>query len=83
MARAFNNPGFATFKTGKKEQGPDLINHSLTLDKGNSYAYKNLGIIYMKSGERAKAKEYLQLALKYKYTEMHDDEVLKLIQIVS
>ncbi|MEM6264011.1 MAG: tetratricopeptide repeat protein [Bacteroidota bacterium] len=73
-----DNLGFAYFKLGKLELALEKINNSIQLDKGNSFAYKNRALVYLAMSEPELAREDLNLAEKYGYTEMYDDEVLKL-----
>ena len=75
IAYAWDNLGFSKFKLGEKEQGLGMINKSLELDKGNSYAYKNKGVVLSEQGNKAEARENFMLAIKFGYTEQYGDEV--------
>jgi tetratricopeptide (TPR) repeat protein len=77
---AYNNLGFALYRLGNQQSGINAIRQSLELDMGNPYTYKNLGIIYMEIGDNVNAKEQFELALKYRYTALYDNEVLELLE---
>jgi len=74
-----NNLGFTKYKLGDTEDGLALIDRSLELDKGNSYAYHNKGIIFMEQGDKTEARKNFKLALKFGFTEKYDDEVERLL----
>ena len=80
FAYPWNNLGFAKYKLGETEQAMSLIDKSLELDKGNSFAYKHKGIIFMEQGNKAGAFKNFNLAIKFGYTEEHGDEVIKLLE---
>lgn len=79
-AYPWDNLGFVKYKLGHTEEALILIDKSLDLDKGNSFAYKYKGIIYMEQDNKTLALEQFQLALKYRYTETYGEEVLQLIK---
>lgn len=82
-AFAHCNLGYALFKLGNIQAGIAAINKSLSLNKSNCFAYKHLGVIYLERKDEQMARQNLQLALKYKYTELYGDEVLTLLQQLS
>jgi Tfp pilus assembly protein PilF len=51
------------------------VKKSIDLDNTNSYAYKNLAIIYLKDGKKKDACENLKKALELGYADRYDDEV--------
>ncbi|HEV7780630.1 MAG TPA: tetratricopeptide repeat protein [Chitinophagaceae bacterium] len=80
FAYPWDNLGFVKYKLGDTGQALILIDKALELDKGNSYAYKYKGIIFMEQDNKTLAMENFQLALKYGYTKTYGDEVLQLIE---
>lgn len=80
FAYPYNNLGFAKYKLGDRQEGIRLIDHSLTLDRGNSYAYMFKGTIFLEAGEYALAKEQFELALRYGFTRQYGNEVLELMK---
>ena len=74
-----NNLGFTKYKLGKMNEGLALIDSSLELDKGNSHAYRNKGIIFMEQRNKTEARKNFNLALKFGFTEEYDDEVERLL----
>jgi len=47
----YNNMGYSKILQGQLEEGKALIDKYLTYDAENAYAYKALGIYYLKSGD--------------------------------
>jgi len=83
FAFPFDNLGFAKFKLGQIEVAFSLIDKSLTLDKGNAYAYMYKGKIFSALNNKPQAAENFNLALKYGFTKKYGDEVLKLLENLS
>jgi tetratricopeptide (TPR) repeat protein len=80
FAYAWNNLGFVHFKLGQINKALELINKSLELDKGNSFAYKNKGIISLEQNDKAEALNNFKMALRYGYTKKYGHEVLELMK---
>ena len=51
---------------------------SIKLYPSNSYAYRNLGLIYLEMGENEKACEAFEKALLLRFTESYGPEVMEL-----
>lgn len=79
LAYPWNNLGYANFKLGNNEKAIELINKSIEIDKGNAYAYRNLGLIYLSNQNKDGAKINFQKALRFGYTKLHGTEVQNLI----
>lgn len=47
MAYAYNNRGYTKHKFGMNEEALEDIDHSISLLPGNSYAYRNRGLVYL------------------------------------
>jgi tetratricopeptide (TPR) repeat protein len=59
---AANNLGLTRIKTGKREEGLQLINFSLSLDDTNAWAVRNKGIYYLEIGEKEEALHFFEEA---------------------
>jgi len=64
FAYSLNNRGRAKIELGMEEEGFKDIMHSINLDEKNAYAYRNLGIYYIRKKNKTKALENLELAIK-------------------
>ncbi|MBO9562053.1 MAG: tetratricopeptide repeat protein [Niastella sp.] len=80
FAYPYDNLGFVKHKLGQTTEAFTLIDKSLELDKGNSYAYMFKGRIYLDQDNKALALEQFQLALRYGFTKTYGEEVLQLIK---
>lgn len=69
-----NNLGYVLYKLGHVQEGIAAIIQSLTFDKSNYNAYYNLGLIYMETGDKDKARQYLENALYYHNDPLYDNE---------
>ena len=69
---SYNNRGIAKVQLGMLEEGFADIQHSLSLDNKNSYAYMNLGIYYLKK------KDYEQAIVNFKIANEIDPNTLGL-----
>lgn len=74
-AFAHNNKGFALYRLGKTEDGIRSIRHSLTLDRGNAYAWRNLAVIAHETGDKATAKSHADKAFLYHYRRDFGDDL--------
>lgn len=74
-AFALNNRGFALYRLGEKEAGYESITDSLTIDRGNAYAWRNLAVIALETGDRAKAKRNADKAFLYHYRRDFGDDL--------
>ena len=83
FAYSWDNMGFSLHRLGQTEKGMELINKALELDKGNSFAYKYKGIIYMEQNNKEEAINNFQIALKYGYTFKYGNEVNELLAKLS
>lgn len=50
-----NNKGYYLLNLGKLEDGKNIIENVLTIDKSNAWAYRNLGFYYLKTKDFTKA----------------------------
>lgn len=75
-----NNYGFNKHKLGQTELGIELIQSSLRLNAGNSYAYRNLGVIALDQGNYPKSCEHLEKAKKLNFFSSYGSEVNDLLQ---
>ena len=76
----FNNLGLVLAKIGKVDEGFKLINHSISLDPNNSYAYKNRAKVYLIKGNKIKAMKDLKRAKLLDYHLDYNNEVNELIE---
>jgi len=74
-AFALDNKGYSLFRTGAVEAGVHLINESLQIDKGNSYAYRNLAIIAKESGDTDQAMIMAEKAFLFGYKQDYGDDL--------
>jgi tetratricopeptide (TPR) repeat protein len=80
FAYPWDNLGFARCKLGEVSAGLELIDKSLEMDKGNSYAYRNKGIVFFEQNRHGEALKQFQLALKFGYTEKYGSEVSEYLE---
>jgi tetratricopeptide (TPR) repeat protein len=64
--------GFLYHKLGNSEKGIADLEEALHINNNNSFAYRNLGIIYYDLGNYNKACEYLQKARTLGYKKIYD-----------
>ncbi|CAH8290906.1 putative secreted protein (Por secretion system target) [Mariniflexile fucanivorans] len=64
--------GFIYHKLGKSEDGIADLEEAINIKKDNTYAHRNLGIIYLELGNYKKACEYLQKAKELGYEKIYD-----------
>lgn len=79
FAFPYNNRGFCKFKLGHIEGGKADILKSLELVPSNSYAYRNLGILYMENNDKENAIKKLEKAIELGYTEDYGEDVQTLL----
>lgn len=70
-----NNLGFAFFKTGRIEEGTELVKQSIQQDPENAYSYYNLARIYLQTDQKELMCEQLKLAKKYHFTVLYGNLV--------
>lgn len=75
-----NNLGYVDYLENKFEIGIQKIKESLELNSANSYAYKNLGLIYLKLNKKDLAKSNFEMALDLGFEELYGDELNILMQ---
>jgi hypothetical protein len=75
----YNNRGYAKIKTRDFAGARTDIFYSLTLDSNNSYAYKNLGLLFIALNQKDSSCLYLQKAKEKKFRENYGNEVDSLI----
>lgn len=68
--------GFLYHKLGDSEKGIQDLKEALKMDKNNSYAMKNLGIIYLDQKKYNQACELFEKAKGLDYTLVYDDNDL-------
>jgi len=73
-----NNRGFARLKLGETDSALKDFEESIESYPENSYAFKNLGLLYIEINQLDKACEYFDQAIKFKFTETYGDEVKQL-----
>lgn len=64
--------GFVYHKLGESEKGITDLKEALRLNKNNSFAYRNLGVVYYDLGNNKQACELLQKAKDLGYEKTHD-----------
>jgi tetratricopeptide (TPR) repeat protein len=74
-----NNFGFNKHKMGNTEEGLNLIQKSLKISPNNSYAYRNLAMIYIDQNDTVSACEHLLKAKELKFYTNYGNEVNELI----
>lgn len=65
--------GLLYHKLGESNKGIADLKEALKMDKNNSYAMKNLGIIYLDQQKYKKACELFQIANELKYSLVYDE----------
>lgn len=78
-AFAYNNKGYALMQLGQLEAAREHILKSLSLHKGNAYAYRNLALLYLKENNRVAAKEALLQAKRFRFAANYGPEVDELL----
>ncbi len=68
--------GFLYHKLGESEKGIQDLKEALEMDKNNSYAMKNLGIIYLEQQKYDEACKLFEKARELKYTLVFDENDL-------
>lgn len=68
--------GFLYHKLGESEKGIQDLKEALERDKNNSYAMKNLGIIYLEQQKYDEACQLFEKARELKYTFVFDENDL-------
>lgn len=77
MAVAYNNRGMVKHHLGHTNEGINDIKHSLKLYEANSYAYRNLAIIYGDTQKMDKACENCLKAIKLGFSTTYGSEMKK------
>ncbi|QTD38631.1 hypothetical protein JL193_04970 [Polaribacter batillariae] len=68
--------GFILHKLNRTDEGITDLEEALKINKENSYANKNLGVIYNELGEFEKSLKYLNKAKELNYTQKYDSNDL-------
>lgn len=74
----YNNRGYNKLQLGDLEGAMDDVNTSVKMDYTNSYAYRNRALIWLAKGEKDKACEDFEKAIRFGFTVRYGDEVEKL-----
>lgn len=77
----YNNRGFAKIKLKMFEEARRDIRKSLSIDSTNSFAYKNLGLLFIELKQKDSACFNLQTAKTKGFKENYGNEVDSLIAI--
>ncbi|GAA4239060.1 hypothetical protein GCM10022291_31920 [Postechiella marina] len=64
--------GFISHKLGESDSAIDDLKEAINLNKENSFAYRNLGVVYHDIGNHKLACKYLQKAKALGYEKKHD-----------
>lgn len=80
-AYAYNNRGFAFFMKGEYDQAKRDICTSLSLDANNSYAYRNLGLVFLQTQKLDSACVQFKKAEESGFSSKYGDEVESLLRI--
>ncbi len=76
----YNNRGYARIKLGKLKIAEQDIKRSITLHPDNSYAYRNLALLYIEKNQKEAICKNLEKAIELNFTVIYGDEVEKLLQ---
>ncbi len=71
----YTTRGLILHKLGETEKGISDLNEALSINKNNSYALKNLGVIYSDIKDYNKACIYLQKAKSLNYIKTHTNDI--------
>jgi tetratricopeptide (TPR) repeat protein len=80
-AYAYNNRGFAKMNLGGHQSAREDINRSIMLDPENSYAFKNLGILFLKTNKVDSACLQFSKASNMGYKKLYGGEVDSLLNV--
>jgi tetratricopeptide (TPR) repeat protein len=80
---SYNNLGYIYFKEKNYTEALRLVNHSLSMDASNPFAYRNRALIRMANRENELAKQDLLTAQALGFKEMYGDQVEELIAQLS
>lgn len=78
-AVTLNNFGYSLGMSGEVEMGLSLINQSLKVYPANAYAYRNIGVIYLRNKKRKDACENFKKAQELNFKATYGDEIEKLL----
>lgn len=70
-----NNKGYALLKTGHPQQAKEAIQHALSLDRGNAYAYRNLALVLIEEKDKEAALTAINKAIYYHYHEKFGNDI--------
>lgn len=79
LAYPLNNRGFVHYRLRNYDQALEDIKRSLEIDHQNSYAYKNLALVYLATDRNDEACENLVNAYLYGYHKFWGEEVNELL----
>lgn len=74
----WNNQGYAKYKLGDLDGALKDIRRSLKMRSWNSYAYRNLALVYLAQGRNNEACTALEKALSWGFTKEYGNEVKQL-----
>lgn len=80
FAYAYNNKGYVLMQLGYLNNARELIYKSLEFNRGNPYAYRNLGLLYIKEQNYHAAREMLETAKLYRFNRKYGNEVDMLLE---
>ncbi|MCF8295921.1 MAG: tetratricopeptide repeat protein [Saprospiraceae bacterium] len=79
QALIYSNRGYTYYKKGDYTNALKDINYSISLYPGNSYAYRNLALVYIATNKMDEACTVLGYALDYGFEKNYGNEVSELI----
>ncbi len=75
-AFSYNNLGYFQLKNGNPKEGLKNVNYSLELNPRNSYAYKNLALIYLELDDQEAAWQAANKAIELGFERLYGAEIL-------
>jgi tetratricopeptide (TPR) repeat protein len=76
IAFGYNNLGYFYYKSGDHQKGIRSIERSLELKPFNSYAFRNLALIYTDLEEYDKACQHAERAIELGFERLYGDEII-------
>ena len=72
----YNNLGYFLYRTGKYNEAIKYVEHSIKLDSLNSYAYRNLALIYLDQNKKSDACLNANKAIHLGYIKLYGNEII-------